>query len=157
MAEDKELKELKKAVSEKDETIKALEKASGEKDARIEELEAESVKKDANFEELKTLSSKKDETIADLTSKLAAANDGSKDKIIQELTAKVEGFERSGAEDLTIPGTVEIDEKEYRFVSGYKETRNLKGEIIPSEDALKDIELMTHLVKIGYAGVELAQ
>lgn len=78
----------------------------------------------------------------------------SKNELIESLKETVASFEQSGAKNRTVKGTITIDKVKYGFVDGYVKTRLANGELISSEEALKDKELMAHLVKIGYAGVE---
>ena len=47
--------------------------------------------------------------------------------------------------------------KTYKFKDGFVKTRARNGEVIKSSEALKDDELMNHLIGIGYAGLELVK
>ncbi len=86
--------------------------------------------------------------LAEANAKAAAA-----EKAKAKLEKQVEGFKESGAKDLTVKGTAKVDGKKYGFKQGYLKTWK-NGVLIDSTEALKDEELMAHLVKIGYAGIE---
>ena len=43
------------------------------------------------------------------------------------------------------------------FKKGYVKTRNLTGVVVKSVDALKDVDLMEHLISIKYSGLNYSQ
>lgn len=52
-----------------------------------------------------------------------------------------------------VPGTFELDGKTYKFKTGFLKF-NLAGKVHNSEEAIKDAELMTKLVELGFGGIE---
>jgi hypothetical protein len=52
-----------------------------------------------------------------------------------------------------IPGTAKVGGKVFKFKTGFK-FFILKGKKIAAVDALKDADLMTELVEIGFGGIE---
>lgn len=80
-----------------------------------------------------------------LTAELESAN-----QAVEDLKSELDEMPES---KLKVPGTVKIGGSTYRFKDGFVKTR-WNGEVVKSEDLLKNKEAMAHLVKIAYGGIE---
>lgn len=54
----------------------------------------------------------------------------------------------------SVPGTCKVGSATYKFKDGWKKVNLGRNKIIESEKAIKDKEIMKHLVEIGFAGIE---
>ena len=126
----------------------------------IEDLTAEiktlKVTHNEKITELNETLKTKDSTIEELQKNSDTVNivlEGAKDKIL-ELEALAE---KNPAAKLIVNGVFKHGAKKYTFKDGWLNTRNLNNEVVSSEEALEDKELMHHLIKIKYAGIELVK
>lgn len=148
------IEELKSALKAEKTANKELKASYDKVVVEKENLEVLNTEKDAKIKELLASTEELKQAKLKIT-ELESSNTEVALKDAQDRISELEALaEKNPAAKLVVDGTVTISKKKYTFKDGYLKTYNLKKELIDSSEALKDIELMKHLVKIKYAGIE---
>ena len=146
------IEELKKALAASNKEKAAAEKRADVAEANEKKAVAERDEAVKQLEAAKAASSPEDvEKITTLTAERDAA------------VAKSEELQKhldDAPVDNRVPGTATVGKTKYKFKDGFKIVKckfNDKAITMEATEALKNKELMAHLVKIGFGGLEVAE